>query len=83
MPLNAKPSCGWPFKPVSVGASPTRGANFVREGDLVDSSPSQGEDSRSVTATGAKVRKHFKRCTGLLTRQTRGSTEANHQFNLL
>jgi hypothetical protein len=49
MPLNAKPSCGWPFKPVSVGASPTRGANFAREGDLVDSSPSQGEDSRSVT----------------------------------
>jgi hypothetical protein len=59
MPLNAKPSCGWPFKPVSVGASPTRGANFVREGDLVDSSPSQGEDSRSVTGHGCQGSQTF------------------------
>ena len=56
---------------------------FAREEDLVDSSDSQSEDSWSVTSHGCHflVRKHFKRCTGLLTRQTRGSTEANHQFN--
>jgi hypothetical protein len=53
MPLNAQPSCGWPFKPVSSRCESDQGCQFVREEEQQTRRPLKPETARAALVADA------------------------------